>query len=96
METLARSKSKNIWRDEMILLNLRFQIDTPYGVEDVHAFVADEGDKYIVYCRYTNNQQPQTVIVPDFDTAIIHINHIIAACKREVEAWESQPQLFSA
>jgi hypothetical protein len=36
----------------VVVLNLRYQRDTPTGVVDVHAFVVDnEADGYIVYTR---------------------------------------------
>lgn len=72
----------------MILLNLRFQIDTPKGLEDVHAFVQDAGDGYDVYCRHSPIHPPTTIHVPDFPTAMVHINSILAACAKEVRQWK--------
>lgn len=46
----------------MVVLNLRYQRDTPAGMVDVHAFVVDdEADGYIVYTRSGHSELQRRV-----------------------------------
>ena len=41
----------------MVVLNMRYQLDTPTGLVDTHVFVMDdEADGYLVYHRQNNKQ----------------------------------------
>lgn len=47
----------------MVVLNLRYQRDTPTGMVDVHAFVADQEEEgnFLVYCRLGHDENKRVV-----------------------------------
>lgn len=46
----------------MVVLNMRYQLDTPTGLVDTHVFIVDdEADGYLVYHRQNNKQVQKRV-----------------------------------
>ena len=72
----------------MVLLNLQFQLDTPKGLVNVHAFVQDtvnaEGtDCYAVYCNVNN--RATRIEEPNFHLAMEAVRVILKACEKEYD-----------
>jgi hypothetical protein len=60
----------------MVVLNMRYQRDTPAGMVDVHAFVVSEEDgTYLVYCRSGHKQVSR--VVPNERMAISCVQKIL-------------------
>ena len=67
----------------MVLLNLRFQTDTPTGMMDIHAFISDQEDgKFLIYCRRGNDQTSRAV--ETFAMAVACLKDILDRIDTEV------------
>lgn len=67
----------------MVLLNLRFQTDTPTGMVDIHAFISDQEDgKFLIYCRRGNDQTSR--VVDTFAMAVACLKSILDRIDTEV------------
>ena len=76
----------------MLMLNVRFQHDTPNGLVDVHAFVTDQEDgQFLVYCRKGNTDEPITRVVTTFSQAVACLREIINRIETEVVQCSSLP-----
>jgi hypothetical protein len=95
--TLASRRSTSIgdFFVRTLMLNIRFQLDTPQGLLDIHAFVTNQEDgNFLVYCRKGNEQTSR--VVSTFSLAMACVTEIMDRIEKEVLHCSSQLSLSIA
>ena len=75
----------------MLMLNLKFQLDKPSGLVDVHAFITDQEDgQFLVYCRQGNDHISRVVATYAMATSCLkeildRLDQEVAGCRSQLE-----------